>query len=266
MTTQEPWRLGHDGQPLDESDCPVCGRDACEDPAHFPPNVEDEHLSTEPVDGVKRGKCAHVLDNQAVCTLCGITFGLDVEGLHDSVDVAARGRKIAEDGIPYLVDGLVPNYGMLGFLVAYAKVGKTSLGHALGAAGSRGDSFLGKATTSTRVLYIAAEDPPQYTEWLARVLNTEPGRMTFYMKNVTLSDSGLARIVTSVRAGGYGFVLIASWQAVLRGLVRDENDNAGAATVVESVKIATRQTGIPWLIDAHSGRGEDQADDAECQH
>jgi hypothetical protein len=33
--------------------------------------------------------------------------------------------------------------------------------------------------------------------------------------------------------------------------------------VVERVKEATRQTGIPWLIDAHSGKLEDQDDGAD---
>ena len=50
------------------------------------------------------------------------------------------------------------------------------------------------------------------------------------------------------------------------GLVRDENDNAGAVRVVEDVKAATRSVGIPWLIDAHSGKGEDQRDDADPTH
>ena len=87
--------------------------------------------------------------------------------------------------------------------------------------------------------------------------------MTFCEQPVILNDDGLARIVATVRAGDYGLVLIASWQAVIRGLVKDENDNAGAVVVVERVKVATRETKVPWLIDAHSGRGEDQGDDAD---
>ena len=43
----------------------------------------------------------------------------------------------------------------------------------------------------------------------------------------------------------------------MRGLIRDENDNAGAVRVVEDVKAAARASGVPWLIDAHSGKGED---------
>jgi hypothetical protein len=204
-----------------------------------------------------------VLDARAVCTLCGLAFGLDVEALHDSTVVSARGRAIAEAGIPWVVDGIIPAYGMLGFLVAFAKVGKTTLGHAIGAAVSSGSHFIGRKTAQTRVLYIAAEDPPEYTDYLARSLVTQPDRMTFYERNVILNDNGLAKIAATVRQGSYGLVLIASWQAVIRGLVKDENDNAGAVLVTERVKAATRETKIPWLIDAHSGRGEDQGDEAD---
>lgn len=102
----------------------------------------------------------------------------------------------------------------------------------------------------------------EYTAYLARVLEVEPARMTFYRAPVLLNAAGLRAIGQTVTEGGYGLVLIASWQAVVRGLVKDENDNAGAVQVVEGVKAFTRQSGVPWLIDAHSGKGEDQADDA----
>jgi hypothetical protein len=113
------------------------------------------------------------------------------------------------------------------------------------------------------VLVLAAEDPPEYTAWLARHLYLEPGCLTFRTRSLLLDPAGLADIGATVRAHRYGLVLIASWQAVIRGLVRDENDNAGGVQIVERVKLATRETGIPWVIDAHSGKGEDQADDAD---
>ena len=221
----------------------------------------DEPRAEQRKDG--RAKCPHVLDARAVCTLCGLAFGLDVQGLADATLVAAEGRDIAATGIPWTVEGIVPGYGMLGMLVAYAKVGKTTFSQAMGAAVSGGCDFIGRKTTRTRTLYIAAEDPPEYTAYVARHLAPEPGGMTFYRRPVILTDAGLAAIAATVKAGGYGLVLIASWQAVIRGLVKDENDNAGAVVCVERVKAATRETRVPWLIDAHSGRGEDQADDAD---
>ena len=76
--------------------------------------------------------------------------------------------------------------------------------------------------------------------------------MTFARAPLTLDAAGLARLCATVDTGGYGLVLISSWQAVFRGLVRDENDNAGSVRVVEDVKAAARASKVTWLIDAHS--------------
>lgn len=210
--------------------CDVCGRESCED--HLPP------------------------DPAAPAPLP------DAE-LEDAVAVAAEGRAIDAAGVPYLVDGIIPAYGMLGFLVAYAKVGKTTFGQALAAHVAMGHPFLERKAQPARVLVLAAEDPPEYTAWLARHLAVDPGRLLFRRRPLVLRQVELDAIVATVRARGFGFVLIASWQAVVRGLIRDENDNAGAVQVVEAVKAAARETGVPWLIDAHSGKGEDQGDEAD---
>lgn len=189
--------------------------------------------------------------------------GLDPAFLHDAVDVIAEGKRIAAAGIRYVVEGIIPAYGMLGMLVAFAKVGKTTLGQALAAAVAMGQPFLDRETTKTRVLVIAAEDPPEYTAYLARTLTVDATRLTFYEAPVSLDPAGLRAIIETIQDGGYGLVLIASWQAVVRGLVKDENDNAGAVNIVETVKAAARTTNIPWLIDAHSGKGESQEDEAD---
>jgi hypothetical protein len=188
---------------------------------------------------------------------------LEAKALTDAVDVIAEGQAIEKTGIKYLVNGLIPNYGMLGMLIAYAKVGKTTFGQALGASVAMGHDFLDFETTATRVLVIAAEDPSEYTAHTARHLQVDRGVMTFYRRSHLLNPLGLAQIVGTVHKGKYGFVLAASWQALVRGLVRDENDNAGMVRVVEDVKAASRASGVPWLIDAHSGKGEDQGDDAD---
>jgi len=210
--------------------CDVCGRESCED--HLPPDP----TAPEPLP-----------DDQ----------------LEDAVDVAREGRTIDQTGVPYLLDGIIPAYGMLGFLVAFAKVGKTTFGQALAAAVAMGCLFLGRPTKQARVLVLAAEDPPEYTAWLARHLDVEPGRLTFRRRSLLLTPTELDRVVATVKRHGFGFVLIASWQAVIRGLIKDENDNAGAVRVVEDVKAAARASGVPWLIDAHAGKGEDQSDDAD---
>ena len=81
----------------------------------------------------------------------------------DAVDVAREGQEIAATGVRYVVDDIVPDYGMLGFLVVYTKVGKTTLGTTLGAAVAMGTSFLDRETKRSRVLALTPEDPPEYT-------------------------------------------------------------------------------------------------------
>jgi hypothetical protein len=223
----------------DDTRCPICLREACED--HLP-------AATAKANG-RTHSTPHV--------------GLDPAFLADAAIVAAEGKQIDKDGVPYLVDGLIPAYGMLGMLVAFSKVGKTTFAQRLAAAVAMGRPFLGRATQQARVLILAAEDPPEYSAWLARDLDVTPDVLTFYRHPHQLDAPGLAQIAATVVDGTYGAVLIASWQAVVSHEVRDENDNAAGVRVVERVKAVTRELKIPWLIDAHSGKGEDQSDDAD---
>jgi hypothetical protein len=183
--------------------------------------------------------------------------------IRDAADMAHWGRAIEQEGIKWVLDGMIPDYGLLGFIVGFAKTGKTTFGQTMGDAISKGEPFIGRATKRTRVLYIAAEDPPEYTAWIARGLNPIPGMMGFICESVILGPETLAKIAATVKAGRFGLVLIASWQAVIRELIKDENDNAGAAAVVERVKATVRLTGVPWLIDAHSGKDEKQENNAD---
>jgi hypothetical protein len=183
--------------------------------------------------------------------------------LEDAVDVAAEGMALEAQGVPYLVDGILPALGMLGFLVAFAKVGKTTFGQALAAHVATGADFLARATRAARVLILAAEDPAEYTAFLARRLQVPSRVLMFRRRPLILTSDALDQICATVRHEGFGLVLIASWQAVVRGLIENENDNAGAVQIVERVKVAARASGVPWLIDAHSGKGEDQDDDAD---
>jgi len=190
--------------------------------------------------------------------------GLDPELLIDIGVVVVEGRHMAETGVPYLVDGLIPAIGTVGLLVAYTKVGKTTFTLTLGGAVAAGVPFLDRHTRAVRVLVIAAEDPPAYTAYLARHLTAVPvGQMTFYRAPIRLDDTTLTAIAATIQTGQYGLVLISSWQAVVAGLTRDENDNATAVRIMETVKVTARASGVPWLIDAHSGKGEDQGDDAD---
>lgn len=220
----------------DPSVCPECGRENCE-----------EHLLAPAP-----------LKSSAPSTLC-----FPDEELEDATLVAAEGRELHTQGVKYVVHELIPNYGTCGFVVAYNKVGKTTWGLQLGAHVASGRPFLNRQTEKTRVLVLSAEDPPEYIAWLARHLDVPPGCMFIRRKPLILTPANLRRICATVRQKQIGLVLLCTWQSVITGLIKDENDNAGAVAIVERVKQATRETGIPWLIDAHSGKGEDQSDDAD---
>ena len=90
-----------------------------------------------------------------------------------------------------------------------------------------------------------------------------PGRLTFRRSPLQLDKDTLDRIATTVERGRYGLVLIASWQSVVRTLIEHENDNAAAVRVVDNIKEIIRGTGVAWLIDAHSGKGESQSQEAD---
>jgi hypothetical protein len=115
----------------------------------------------------------------------------------DAGDVAAEGRALASDGVQCVIDGIIPAYGMLGINVASAKLGKTTLGHALGAAVATGTPFLNRSVTQARVLVIAAEDPPEYTAYLARHLTVPAGAMTIYRRPLRFDAAGLTAITTT---------------------------------------------------------------------
>ena len=128
--------------------CPICGRESCDEHLPAPP-----HPSRKPAP--RPGK----------------RRGLDPALLQDATQVIAEGQQLAKDGIRYVVDGMIPAYGMVGMLIARTKVGKSTFSQSLAAAVAMGESFLDRSTTQTRVLVIAAEDPPEYTAWLTRHLN-----------------------------------------------------------------------------------------------
>ena len=166
--------------------------------------------------------------------------------------------------MPYLVTDLIPAYGMLGTLVAFAKVGKTTFALELGAAVATRPARFSIASRVKRACWRSPPNIRRSTPPGSRATSTRAGRRADVLPPPLLLDApGLSQHRRHRQAGGYGLVLIASWQAVVAGLLTDENDNAGAVRIVEPVKARRGLRGVPWLIDAHSGKGEDQGDDAD---
>ena len=153
--------------------------------------------------------------------------------LKDGTALILEGQQIAANGVPYVVQGMIPDYGMLGFLIGYAKTGKTTFSLRLAASVAMGQAFLDQPTQPRRVLFLAIEDPPEYTAYLARDLSVMPNTLSVYREPLTFSTKTLGDITATVRAGAYGLVLVASWQSAIAGFVKDENDNAGVNTIID---------------------------------
>ena len=88
--------------------------------------------------------------NLVKCPPCRFRSATGDDELEDAVDVAQHGREMAAARRADVWDGIIPAYGMLGFLVAFAKVGKTTFGQAIAAHIASGRAFLDRPTTEAR--------------------------------------------------------------------------------------------------------------------
>ncbi len=91
----------------------------------------------------------------------GAPIAFPDDELEDATTVAAEGKAIEAAGVPYVLDGIIPAFGMAGFLIAQAKVGKTTLGQRIAEAVANGAPFLERETRQCKVLDLAAEDPAE---------------------------------------------------------------------------------------------------------
>jgi len=213
---------------LDATDCSKCQRDSC------------------PGDCERRNPIA-----------------FDLSALVSADTLIKEGRAILEAGVPYVVDGMIPAYGMVGFLVAGSKVGKTTTGLRLLSSISRGEEFLGLQVQRRKVLMLALEDPREYLAVLVAGAFKGGEDAHFYPRSLVLDEATLAALSAYVTAGGFELVYVATFLNAVRGLVKDENDNAGMVQVVNSIKQFARGIKVPTLIEAHAGKGEDLSDEAD---
>lgn len=178
--------------------------------------------------------------------------------------LVVEGKKILAEGLPYIVDGMIPGYGVVGFLVAGAKVGKTTTGLSMIAAVAGGaDEFLGRRVRRTKVLMLALEDPREYLAVLVASTFKGGEAVTFYTSPAQLDDATLDELAGFVHENEIGMVYVATFLNAVRSLVGDENDNVGMVRVVSSLKMFARRIGVPVLFEAHAGKGEDLSEDAD---
>lgn len=83
----------------------------------------------------------------------------------------------------YLVDQFIPYPGRI-LLIAPSKKGKSFLGMQLGLAVAKGESFMGRKSTSSRVLYLQYDTPPKI--WLKRMADVRKYGLTGHSNFITL--------------------------------------------------------------------------------
>lgn len=230
-------------RPWDAAECDTHGSDSC-DACHGPEQAEPER-EAEPR-----------AENPLIKSLVG------------AAELVAEGRRLRETGVSYVVDGIIPAYGMAGFVAGYAKVGKTSsfglpLLRAVAARGDDEREFLGRRVTPCPALWVELENPRQYLGYQAAASLDGTEDLIFLTAPLTLDEKVMGWLEDLIAQLERRFVYVSTFAAGCSALMRDENDNAGMARVVETLKSSARRSGVPHLFEAHAGKGEDQGADAD---
>jgi hypothetical protein len=171
-------------------------------------------------------------------------------------DLRRRHReREAAGGIPWVWDGILPDAGVFFGHIGPPKIGKTTLGNLLAhTSGSGGGELLNRQVHARRVLVLAVEDPPYYTEALADRYFEDEDDVLVYAESLKADPDSLAKIVNTIKARNVGLVVLFSLSAFWR--VADENDNRQVQNHAEAIRDAARRSGVPWLLDVHSRKAE----------
>lgn len=161
----------------------------------------------------------------------------------------------AAGGLTFVWDGIVPDAGVFVGHIGPPKIGKTTLGMLLAhIAGSGGGALLGHTVLSRRVLVLAIEDPPYYTEALADRYFDDADDVWCYTERLKADPETIERIVQTIKAHNIGLVVLFSLSAFWR--VADENDNRQVQNHAEAIRDGARRSGVPWLLDIHARKAE----------
>lgn len=179
--------------------------------------------------------------------------GLAIE--HVSALRRRHQEREAAGGLRCVWDGILADAGVFGGHIGPPKIGKTTLGMLLAhTAGSGGGELLGRAVLGRRVLVLAVEDPPFYTEALTDRYFADADDVWCYTDRLKADPESLARIVETIKGHDIGLVVLFSLSAFWT--VQDENSNAEVQAHGEAIRDAARRSGVPWLLDIHARKAE----------
>lgn len=155
----------------------------------------------------------------------------------------------------FLVDGLIPA-GQLVMLGGRGKAGKSWLVLQLIAAVDRGGQFLGRATSSGRVLYLALEDGRRRMNQRPHVMKWTPSARVdigFKIDKFDSGGQGLAHVRDAIGTAGYDLVVIDTLVKTLSASA-DENNNPQMAAICNDLADMAHDSGACILIVHHTSK------------
>jgi len=154
----------------------------------------------------------------------------------------------------FLVDGLIPA-GQLVMLGGRGKAGKSWLVLQLIAAVDRGGQFLGRATSSGRVLYLALEDGRRRMNQRPHVMKWTPSARVDIGFKIDKFDGGqgLAHVRDAIATARYDLVVIDTLVKTLSASA-DENNNPQMAAICNDLADMAHDSGACILIVHHTSK------------
>jgi hypothetical protein len=176
-------------------------------------------------------------------------------GRRTGLTLVPLGRLLSEpiEETRWLVDQLLPAGG-LSILCAKPKVGKSTLARQLAVAVSRGDRFLGRATHSGGVIYLAFEEKKsEVLEHFKQmgITNEDTSIQVHFGTAPADAIEELRRLVDSSRPA---LVIVDTLFRMAR--VKDANDYAQVTAALEPLLGLARESGAHVLCVHHAGKND----------
>ena len=162
----------------------------------------------------------------------------------------------AED-VSWLWERTLPTFG-LSLLAAKPKVGKSTLARCLALNVSRGESFLGRATSPGPVVYLALEE--KRSEVKAHFERMGATDEPIFIHVGSAPETALAELKAVIAETKAVLAIVDPLLRLVR--LRDGNDYAEVTRELEPLLMLARETGCHILAVHHLGKGEREGGDS----
>jgi len=164
-----------------------------------------------------------------------------------------------EEAIPWRWHRMLPD-GALAILVAFMKVGKSTLAYELAVSVAKGQPFLNLPTTQGNVLIIAAEEHHRDSVQRLRHFGaTESDPIWVVSGPLPQAPLVLDPLRSFVKEHHIRFIIIDTFASYFAGVLRKEDDNAEVSTLLMPIVSLCRHLDVTILFTHHERKsgGED---------